>query len=195
MKRSSLLVLGGVCLVAACTIQRRVPPAPYGYSPNGPASQPIPTSAPPPVATQAAAPGAAPSAAPVASADPYASVRQQCIDATNAYRAKVGAPPLAPRFDLNGCSDGDARGDATNGSVHGMAGGCPMSAQNECPGWPSPPSGMLADCLKQMFDEGPGEPYDEHGHYINMTSLDYHSMTCGIYEQGGQVWLVENFFP
>jgi hypothetical protein len=193
MPRSTAIFFAVVSLVGACTVRNRVPPAPYGYSPNGPPSQPIPTSAPPPVATQAAAPGVAP--AQPASSDPYAAARQQCIDGTNAYRAQVGAPPLAARFDLNVCSDGDARGDATNGTVHGMAGGCPMSAQNECPGWPSPPSGMLSDCLKQMFDEGPGEPYAEHGHYINMTSRDYHSMTCGFYEQGGQVWVVENFFP
>jgi hypothetical protein len=45
-----------------------------------------------------------------------------------------------------------------------------------------------------MFAEGPGEPYSAHGHYINMTGNEYHSLACGFYEKGGQVWLVQNYF-
>jgi hypothetical protein len=45
-----------------------------------------------------------------------------------------------------------------------------------------------------MFREGPGEPYAKHGHYINMTSTSYKGLACGFHEQGGHVWLIQDFF-
>jgi hypothetical protein len=45
-----------------------------------------------------------------------------------------------------------------------------------------------------MWDEGPGEPYSAHGHYINMTNPSYTMVACGFYETaGGSVWSVQNF--
>jgi uncharacterized protein YkwD len=45
-----------------------------------------------------------------------------------------------------------------------------------------------------MWDEGPGEPYSVHGHYINMTNPSYSMVACGFYETGGgSVWAVQNF--
>jgi hypothetical protein len=45
-----------------------------------------------------------------------------------------------------------------------------------------------------MWDEGPGEPYSVHGHYINMTNPLYGMVACGFYETGGgSVWAVQNF--
>ncbi len=102
---------------------------------------------------------------------------------------------MAARADMNACTDVDARGDAVNGAIHGESGKCGLMAQNECPNWPGPAASMVSGCLQSMFDEGPGTPYSAHGHFINMTNRDYHSMTCGFYEQGGKVWLIENFFP
>jgi hypothetical protein len=133
----------------------------------------------------------APAASP---ADPYASARRQCIDATNGYRARLGLAALSARSDKSACSDVDARGDATNGTVHGASGRCDLSAQNECPGWNGPADKMVAPCLASMFAEGPGEPYAKHGHYINMTSGEYHSLACGFYDKGGQIWMVQNYF-
>jgi hypothetical protein len=46
-----------------------------------------------------------------------------------------------------------------------------------------------------MFDEGPGEPYSAHGHYINMTSTSYSQVACGFYvTSDGSVWIVQNFY-
>ena len=45
-----------------------------------------------------------------------------------------------------------------------------------------------------MWDEGPGEPFVEHGHYINMTNPDHSMVACGFYETpSGDVWSVQNF--
>jgi hypothetical protein len=45
-----------------------------------------------------------------------------------------------------------------------------------------------------MWDEGPGEPYSAHGHYINMTNSSYSMVACGFYETAdGSFWSVQNF--
>ena len=45
-----------------------------------------------------------------------------------------------------------------------------------------------------MWDEGPGEPYSEHGHYINMSSASYTMVACGFYQNAqGEVWANQNF--
>jgi hypothetical protein len=45
-----------------------------------------------------------------------------------------------------------------------------------------------------MWNEGPGEPYAEHGHYINMINGSYSMVACGFYETpDGSVWSVQNF--
>jgi hypothetical protein len=126
--------------------------------------------------------------------DPYAAARQQCINETNSYRARLGLPALVPNPGKYACTDVDARGDAQNGTVHGGSGKCDFGAQNECPSWPGPAGQMVSRCLASMFAEGPGEPYSAHGHYINMTSKEYRSLACGFFEMNGRVWLVQNYF-
>ena len=45
-----------------------------------------------------------------------------------------------------------------------------------------------------MTWNGPGEPFSEHGHYINMTRASFSMVACGFYEAGGsKVWAVQNF--
>jgi hypothetical protein len=45
-----------------------------------------------------------------------------------------------------------------------------------------------------MWDEGPGEPFSAHGHYINMTNPAYGMVACGFFETpSGAVWSVQNF--
>jgi hypothetical protein len=45
-----------------------------------------------------------------------------------------------------------------------------------------------------MWDEGPGEPYSEHGHFLNMSSTDSTQVACGFYEApNGKVWAIQNF--
>ena len=93
------------------------------------------------------------------------------------------------------CGDDEARGDSQAGRAHASFGRCKQSAQNECPGWQGPAESMVAPCIKMMFDEGPGQPYSAHGHYINMTSHAYTQVACGFSTAAdGSVWMVEDFF-
>jgi hypothetical protein len=199
-------LLGAACLavsVLACGGEEPAPKAPPpqyaqpypqqpGYAPQQYGQQQYPQQQPgysqQPVSPQQ------PGVSQPATSDRYAAARKVCLDESNAYRARLGLPPLVARPDKAACSDTDARGDATAGTVHGGSGQCGLSAQNECPGWPGPADGMVKDCLKSMFDEGPGEPYSAHGHFINMTNKSYRGLECGFYEAGGKVWLVQNYF-
>jgi hypothetical protein len=194
------LVTVGAVVLAGCLPQPDPPPQPPpAYGPQAPPS--YPTGQPP--SYYPAAPYAAPGPPPVAAtppqasspADAYAPARQRCLEETNAYRARVGAPPLALRPDKLACTDLDAQGDATHGTVHGASGRCGFDAQNECPRWDAPAASMVTSCLASMFSEGPGEPYQAHGHYINMTNGGYHGLACGFHETAdGHVWLVQNYF-
>ena len=125
--------------------------------------------------------------------DPYGASRQACVDRINAFRATEGLPPYQRWSQIEFCSDDEARQDSESGSAHGAFGQCGESAQNECPGWPSIEN-VLEGCLQMMWDEGPGEPFSQHGHYINMSSTDYTRVACGFYETpNGDVWSVQNF--
>jgi hypothetical protein len=125
--------------------------------------------------------------------DAYAADRQACVDRINGFRATVGLPPLSRWAEQEGCTDTEAASDSQTGQAHGKFGACKESAQNECPGWGSVDD-TIQDCLQSMWDEGPGEPYSEHGHYINMSSPDYTKVACGFHETAnGKVWAIQNF--
>ena len=124
--------------------------------------------------------------------DPYAKYRQQCVDRINEYRATEGLPPYARWKSGESCADSEARSDSISGTPHGAFPSCGESAQNECPGWPSIES-TLTGCLQMMWDEGPGEPFSEHGHYINMSSTSYTEVACGWHEGSDGVCAVQNF--
>lgn len=127
--------------------------------------------------------------------DEFKEARTICFQETNKYRKQVGVPALTYATDKNSCSDDEAKSDSESGTAHGAFGECSEWAQNECPGWPAPASGMVSSCLKMMFDEGPGEPYSAHGHYINMTSTKYTRVSCGFHvTDNGSVWLIQNFY-
>mgnify|MGYP000632603252 CR=1 FL=1 len=51
----------------------------------------------------------------------------------------------------------------------------------------------LPDCLAQMWAEGPGQDFNLHGHYINMSSSDYTKVACGFSSSGAGVWANQNF--
>ena len=52
------------------------------------------------------------------------------------------------------------------------------------------------DEVRPAGAEGPGEPFSDHGHYINMTNESYTKVACGFYTTpGGAVWSVQNFSP
>jgi hypothetical protein len=125
--------------------------------------------------------------------DPYEQARQLCVDTINMYRATLGLPPYARWTDAESCADAEALADGQSNTPHGTFGMCGEWAQNECPGWPSPPEQSLPGCLAQMWAEGPGEDFNLHGHYINMSSEQYTRVACGFADVGGKMWMVQNF--
>jgi hypothetical protein len=93
------------------------------------------------------------------------------------------------------CDDQEAQSDALTNAIHGAFGRCGEFAQNECPGWNGAPESVIGPCLQKMFEEGPGEPYEQHGHYINMTSTKYTTVSCGFFTKpDGSLWVVQNFW-
>ena len=67
------------------------------------------------------------------------------------------------------------------------------SAQNECPGYRDMDQ-VIGLCLQQMWDEGPGEPFIEHGHYLNMSNPEFRKVACGFFMTvDGKMWSVQNF--
>jgi hypothetical protein len=128
-----------------------------------------------------------------ATSDPYAQARQDCVDRINAFRATENKPPYERWTSAEACTDGQAQSDSMTGNAHGAFGDCNERAQNECPGWRSV-NQIIQGCLQDMWDEGPGEPFSEHGHYINMSNTNYTMVACGFFEtSGGQVWAIQNF--
>jgi len=125
--------------------------------------------------------------------DPYA----DCVARINQFRWECQClGPLERWTEGESCADQHAEYDSTRPPHSGWRdricdnGG---SAQNECPGWGSIES-TISGCLQLMWDEGPGEPFSEHGHYLNMSSTRFTRVACGFYTtSGGQVWAVQNF--
>jgi hypothetical protein len=125
--------------------------------------------------------------------DPYRAERSACVDRINGFRATEDLPPLGRWKDAESCADDEAAEDSRTGTAHGAFGQCDERAQNECPGWGSLEQ-VIDGCLQMMWDEGPGEPYAEHGHYINMSSTAYTKVACGFHETAdGSVWAIQNF--
>jgi hypothetical protein len=119
---------------------------------------------------------------------------QLCVDTINNYRKTLGLPAYT-RWSVNEtCADGQALSDSKSGKAHGAFGTCSEFAQDECPGWPGPPSSMITSCLAMMWAEGPGSDFSTHGHYINMSSTAYTQVACGFTTlSDGSVWAVQDF--
>lgn len=130
--------------------------------------------------------------------DSFATLREACLDFTNEKRASEGKTPLVLWSDASKCSDQQAKDDWKFDSPHGHFGDCNEGAQNTCPGWPANADTaaqreVLINCLTMMWNEGPGEPYSAHGHYINMSNSQYTKVTCGFYYENGSLWINQNF--
>jgi hypothetical protein len=127
------------------------------------------------------------------SGDAYA----DCVTRINQLRWECQClPPLQRWNEAEGCADQHSQYDSARSAHSGFRNEiCSPSgwAQNECPGWSSTEH-VITGCLQSMWDEGPGEPYSEHGHYINMTNPSYSMVACGFYETpDGRFWSVQNF--
>lgn len=117
-----------------------------------------------------------------------------CVDRINQFRAECQClPPLERWVEGESCAEKHARYDAKNQSPHAgfrdqvcANGGW---AQNECPGWGGGWEQVNRGCLKMMWDEGPGEDFMKHGHYINMSNPNYTKVACG----GADGSYVQNF--
>lgn len=128
----------------------------------------------------------------------WSELRQACLDFTNAKRATESKAELLLWEEASTCSDNQARMDMQADSPHGHFKACKEGAQNTCPGWSSgadieSQKQVLTSCLQMMWDEGPGEPFSEHGHYINMSSTSYSKLTCGFHYENGSLWINQNF--
>ena len=136
-------------------------------------------------------PGCMPTAMP-ATADPIA----DCVNRINQFRAECQClPPLRRWTEGEACVAMHAEYDSTRSPHAGFTGRiCTPggNAQNECPGWPSVRA-TVDGCLQQMWDEGPGEPFSEHGHYINMSSTSFSEVACGFYDGTAGVYALQNF--
>ncbi|MCA9582996.1 MAG: hypothetical protein KC416_14450, partial [Myxococcales bacterium] len=121
-----------------------------------------------------------------------------CVARINQLRGDCqGLPPLDRWVEGEACADAHAEYDSTQEAFHaGFADGiCAPAglAQNECPSWPSE-GDVVERCLQDMWDEGPGEDFHKHGHYINMASRKYTKVACGLFRTpDGKVWSVQNF--
>jgi hypothetical protein len=125
--------------------------------------------------------------------DPYEQARIDCVDRINAFRATEGKAPLERWVEQEACTDAQSEADAEGDGAHGNFGMCDENAQNTCPGWNDIES-VIEGCLQSMWDEGPGEPFSEHGHYINMSNTNYTMVACGFYEMdNGDIWHNHNF--
>ena len=121
---------------------------------------------------------------------------QDCVNRINQFRAVCQClPPLGRWRSGEACASEQAEYDSTRMPHAGFQDGICDSGrgQNECPGWPSVES-TVSGCLQQMWDEGPGEPFIEHGHYINMTNPGHSEVACGFFTTpSGEVHAVQNF--
>ena len=123
---------------------------------------------------------------------------QICVTETNKDRATVGKPAVQESAQLEAYADVGAMHDfSTSPHDHfsSTSGGGIAFAENECPqqgnwnlGFGNGDLGMtVAACVKAFFDEGPGG-----GHYNNMMG-PYAKLGCGIYVQGQQLTIVQDY--
>jgi hypothetical protein len=132
--------------------------------------------------------GCAPAVMP-SSGDPH----QDCVDRINQFRWECQClPPLQRWTEAEGCTDDQAADDQAINQAHSHFPACGESAQNTCPNWGSEGE-VVEGCLQMMWDEGPGEPFEEHGHYINMSSTGYTKVACGFSSTNDGVWANQNF--
>jgi len=120
-------------------------------------------------------------------------VAQRCVDGINRYRATKGLSALARWVEAEPCATDEAAQDARSQTPHGSFGGCREGAQNACPNWPAPAERMVDDCLRMMWNEGPGE-FPAHGHYQNMVDPKSTRVACAVHTMpDGRLWAVQDF--
>jgi hypothetical protein len=112
----------------------------------------------------------------------------------NQFRACLGRTPYQRWTEAESCVDQQVAYDRQRDEPH--AGFTDQicsprgNAQNECLG------GDFNRCMQSMFNEGPppqepctGQCFQDHGHYLNMTSTRFTRVACGF--DGN--WSAQNF--
>jgi hypothetical protein len=130
------------------------------------------------------------------SGDPLAAARALCLQIINQDRASLNppSPPLTEATDQESCVDQQAQKDFEANTAHSAFGQCSEWAQNECPGWGGPPTKVMTDCLKAMWDEGP-PPSGQDNHWLNMSNSQYTKVACGFYQTpSGDWWATQDFY-
>ncbi len=121
-----------------------------------------------------------------------------CVARINQLRWECQClPPLERWVEAESCADAQAEYDFEVNQAHAgiSAGICEPGggSQNECPDY-NERFDVVGYCLQQMWDEGPGEDFQVHGHYINMSSTTVNKVACGRFETPeGNIWSVQNF--
>jgi hypothetical protein len=139
---------------------------------------------------------AAPPSGGVDAGDPLAGARAQCVLILNQYRATLSppSPPMTESTANETCADSQAQKDFQADKAHSAFGQCSEHAQDECPGWPGPPSSINTGCLAQMWAEGP-PPAGQDNHWLNMSNAKYTKVACGFYQTpSGEWWTTQDFW-
>ena len=119
----------------------------------------------------------------------------QCVQIINQDRATLKVAALTQAtLTQETCVDGQAQADYTANTPHSAFGKCMEYAQDECPGWPGPPSSIDTGCLAQMWAEGP-PPAGTDNHWLNMSNAQYTTVACGFYQDpAGSWWATQDFW-
>jgi hypothetical protein len=124
-----------------------------------------------------------------------------CVQKINAYRARVGAPPLVRNTAWEGCATTQATKGAADLAATGVTtfhkyyGLCHENSQNEA--WYS--AAAVAEdmdaSLQAMWNEGP-PPAGELNHYAVMADPSFTSVACGFAPlAAGGNWETYDFYP
>ncbi len=120
-----------------------------------------------------------------------------CVVETNRYRTDNGRAAVTRSAELEAYADEGAEvdhGAEPHDHFTATAGGGIAFAENECPHWNLASAGgdlsqLVAACIAAFFAEGPGG-----GHYDNMMG-NYGALGCGLYVDGDDVTIIQDFGP
>ena len=138
--------------------------------------------------------------------------RDECLKIINEYRATENKPALTlAAEEKQTCTDKQAADDLKENSAHGHFRACDEWAQNTGPNvnlkWKSDTVEIAKYYLNMMWDEkkliesgerdpNKDEDYSYIGHYLNMSSTKYKTVSCGFATNSDNTtgWLNVNFY-